>query len=159
MERLYRRHGPSILALLTRIFDDYQMAEEAMQDTFLAVWHGARFEERSRVRTWLVGIALRQAGSKRRRITFPLAAHVPDLVSAEPGPEDEVVVSLEFSRLLKELSHLSQRQREVLLLAFVEQLTQLEIAELLGVRLGTVKSRMHSAKRALERRWQEESSQ
>jgi RNA polymerase sigma factor (sigma-70 family) len=158
IERLYRRHGPSILALLTRIVDDYQLAEEAMQDTFLAVWNGARFEGRSRVRTWLVGIALRQAGSKRRKNKPSLATDIPDLVSPEPGPEEEAVVSLEVSRLVKELSHLSERQREVLLLTFVEQLTQMEIAELLGVRLGTVKSRIHSAKRALERRWQEDSS-
>ena len=155
VERLYQRHGPSILALLTRIFGDYQLAEEATQDTFLAVWNGALFDGRSRVRTWLVGIALRQAGSKRRRNRPSLARDVPDLVSPEPGPEEKAVVSLEVSRLVEELSHLSERQREVLLLACVEQLTQSEIAELLGVRLGTVKSRMHGAKRALERRWQE----
>jgi len=47
VERLYQRHGPSILALLTRMFDDYQLAEEALQDTFLAVWNGARFDGRS----------------------------------------------------------------------------------------------------------------
>src|SRR5580698_5931467 len=70
VERLYRRHGPSILALLTRIFDDYQLAEEALQDTILVVWNGARFDGRSRVRTWLVAIAIRQAGSKRRRQRF-----------------------------------------------------------------------------------------
>jgi RNA polymerase sigma factor (sigma-70 family) len=159
VERLYGRHGPSIVALLTRIFDDFQLAEEAMQDTFLAVWNGARFDGRSHVRTWLVGIALRQAGSTRRRHKPPLTTELPDLVSAEPGPEEQVVVSLEVSRLVKELSRLSELQREVLLLTFIEQLTQLEIAELLGIRLGTVKSRMHGAKRAIERRRQEEGSQ
>jgi RNA polymerase sigma factor (sigma-70 family) len=153
VEQLYRRHGPSILALLTRIFDDHQLAEEAVQDTFLAVWKGARFEGRSRVRTWLVGIALRQAGSKRRKVRLSLAP-ARDVVSPEPGPEEIAVTSVEVSRLVKELSQLTERQREVILLAFVEQLTQSEIAELLGVRLGTVKSRMHGAKRALERRWQ-----
>ncbi len=55
-----------LLALLTRILDDHQVAEEAVQDTFLAVWNDARFDGRSGVRTWLVAIAIRQAGSKRQ---------------------------------------------------------------------------------------------
>jgi DNA-binding transcriptional LysR family regulator len=66
VERLYRRHGASLLALLTRILDDHQVAEEAVQDTFLAVWNDARFDGRSGVRTWLAAIAIRQAGSKRQ---------------------------------------------------------------------------------------------
>ena len=156
VECLYRRHGPHVLALITRIVGDYQLAEEAVQDTFVAVWSGARFEGRSQVRTWLVGIALRQAGSKRRKRTIPPTPHVQDVMSTDVGPEDSAVNSAETTRLLSTLAELSQRQREVLLLAFVEQLTQPEIAKVLGIRLGTVKSRMHGARHALERRWHEE---
>lgn len=153
---LYRRHGPSLLALLTRIFDDYQLAEEALQDAFLAVWRGARFNGRSRVRTWLVSIAIRQAGSQRRKKRFPIAEVREDVASLDPGPEDATILSLEALRMTEALARLSEYQREVLLLTFVEQLTQSEMAELLGVRIGTVKSRMHSAKRAVERQWKQE---
>jgi RNA polymerase sigma factor (sigma-70 family) len=156
VEQLYRRHGPHVLALITRVVGDYQLAEEAVQDTFLAVWTDARFEGRSQVRTWLVGIALRQAGSKRRKRTIPVTQLVSDVISIDVGPEDSAVNSVETARLLSALAELTQRQREVLLLAFVEQLTQSEIAVVLGIRLGTVKSRMHGARHALERRWQEE---
>lgn len=156
VEQLYRRHGPHLLALVTRIVGDQQLAEEAVQDTFLAIWRGARFEGRSQVRTWLVGIALRQAGSKRRKRAFPTTHKVPDASLIEVGPEDTVVSQAETARLLGTLAELSQRQREVILLAFVEQLTQSEIAQVLGIRLGTVKSRMHDARHALERRWREE---
>lgn len=156
VEQLYRRHGAHVLAVITRIVGDFQVAEEAVQDTFVAVWRGAQFQGRSQVRTWLVGIALRRAGSKRRKRTMPPTPHVKDVMSTDVGPEDSAVNSIETTRLLSTLAELSQRQREVLFLAFVEQLTQPEIAEVLGIRLGTVKSRIHGARRALERRWHEE---
>jgi RNA polymerase sigma factor (sigma-70 family) len=156
---LYRRHGPSLLALLTRILDDHQMAEEVVQDTFVAVWNGARFDGRSRVRTWLVAIAIRQAGSRRRRRRFPVGRQTRDLVSQEPSPEETVVVRLDIDRLVKEISGLTRFQREVVLLAFAEQLTHPEIAEVLGVRVGTVKSRLHGAKKALMRNWEQGDTQ
>jgi RNA polymerase sigma factor (sigma-70 family) len=111
--------------------------------------------ERSRVRTWLVSIAIRQAGSRRRRRRFPLASHTPDLASEGPGPEDAAVVRLDVDRLVREISALTQFQREVVLLAFAEQLTHPEIAEVLGIRVGTVKSRLHGAKAALMRNWEQ----
>jgi RNA polymerase sigma factor (sigma-70 family) len=156
VERLYRRHGSSLLALLTRILGDHQMAEEAVQDTFLAVWNGATFDGRSRVRTWLVAIAIRQAGSKRRRRRLAVGNPFRDFASNDPSPEDAVVAGLDVDRLVKILSEMTRYQREVVLLTFAEQLTHPEIAEVLGVRIGTVKSRLHGAKRALMRKWEQE---
>ncbi len=156
LEKLYRRHAPSLLALLTRILDDHQMAEEAVQDTFLAVWNGARFDGRSQVRTWLVAIAIRQAGSKRRRRRLAVGNQPRDFASNDPSPEDAVVAGLDVDRLVKDLSELTRYQREVVLLAFAEQLTHPEIAGVLGVRIGTVKSRLHGAKKALMRKWEQE---
>lgn len=66
-----------------------------------------------------------------------------------------MVAGLDVERLVKELSELTRLQREVVLLAFAEQLTHPEIAKVLGVRLGTVKSRLHGAKRALVRKWEQ----
>lgn len=155
LESLYRRHGPSLLALLTRILDDHQMAEEVIQDTFVAVWNGAPFDGRSRVRTWLVAIAIRRAGSQRRKRRFPVGNLTRDAASDEPTPEDVVVAGLDVDRLVKELSELTRLQREVVFLAFAEQLTHPEIAKVLGIRLGTVKSRLNGAKKALVRKWEQ----
>jgi RNA polymerase sigma-70 factor (ECF subfamily) len=77
------------------------------------------------------------------------------LVSRDPTPEDIVVAGLDVDRLIRDLSELTRLQREVVLLAFVEQLTHSEIAEVLGVRPGTVKSRLHGAKKALVRKWKQ----
>ncbi len=159
LEQLYRRHGLYLAALMARMFDDHQMAEEVVQDTFLAVWGGARFDGRSRVRTWLVAIAIRQAKSRRRRRRFPVGNHVDDPVSDEPDPESRAIASLEADRMIEDLSGLTRIQRQILLLTFAEELTQPEIAELLGVRLGTVKSRVHSAKVAMQRKWEREDRQ
>jgi RNA polymerase sigma-70 factor (ECF subfamily) len=155
LEKLYRRHGSPLVALLTRILDDRQMAEEVVQDTFVAVWSGTRFEGRSRVRTWLISIAIRRPGSGRRRRRFPVERQTKDLVSHDPTPEDIVVAGLDLDRLVRDLSKLTRLQREVVLLAFAEQLSHSEIAEVLGVRPGTVKSRLHGAKRALVRNWKQ----
>lgn len=156
LEKLYQRHAPSLFALLTRMLDDHQMAEEAVQDTFLAVWNGARFDGRSRVRTWLVAIAVRQAESKRRRRRLAVGNHPRDLASNDPSPEDAVVAGLDVDRLVRDLSELTRYQREVVLLAFAEQLTHPEIADVLGVRIGTVKSRLHGAKKALISKWEQQ---
>jgi RNA polymerase sigma-70 factor (ECF subfamily) len=77
------------------------------------------------------------------------------LVSHDPTPEDIVVAGLDLDRLVIDLSKLTRLQREVVLLAFAEQLSHSEIAEVLGVRPGTVKSRLHGAKRALVRNWKQ----
>jgi RNA polymerase sigma factor (sigma-70 family) len=155
LETLYRRHGPSLIALLTRILDDRQMAEEVIQDTFLAVWNGAAFDGRSRVRTWLVAIAIRRAGSQRRKRRFPVGNQTRDAASDDPTPEDIVIAGLDVDWLVEELAELTRLQREVVVLAFAEQLTHPEIAKVLGVRLGTVKSRLHGAKKALARKWEQ----
>ncbi len=151
---LYRRHGGSLFALVTRILDDHQMAEEVVQDTFLAVWNGARFDGRARVRTWLVAIAIRQAGSRRRRRRHSYVHQFGDPTSTDPTPEEVAIARDEVDHVIRDIADLSQLQREVVLLAFAEQLTHAEIADVLGIRLGTVKSRLHGARAALARKWE-----
>jgi RNA polymerase sigma-70 factor (ECF subfamily) len=154
LDRLYHRHAGAVFGYLVRLTDDHQLAEEVLQDTFLAVWNGAAFSGRSRVRTWLIGVASRQAGRHlRRRPPWLLLGRAVDRPCPEPSPE-YLLEATELRRLLRDqLGQLTRKQREVLLLAFDQQLTHPEIAQVLGIRLGTVKSRLHGAKKALEQRW------
>ena len=76
---LYHRHADNLFGFLHRLAGDRMLAEEILQDTLLAVWRGAdRFEGKSQVRTWLYGIARRQAHN-RLRSTRPTDALLDDL--------------------------------------------------------------------------------
>ena len=131
---------------------DRMLAEEILQDTLLAVWRGAdRFEGKSQVRTWLYGIARRQAHNRLRstRPTDALLDDLPDPPEPAAGPEETTLARLERDRVLTALDNLSLPHREVVVLTFVADLSQAEIANVVGVPVGTVKSRLHHARAAL----------
>ncbi len=149
---LYRAHRQPLFAYLLHLTGDRGLAEEVLQDTFVAVWRGAaRFAGRARVRTWLVGIARRQAHNTLRRRALPLAdfrdaLHLPD---SGPEPEACAIITATHDELAATLERLPSALREPLLLACAHGLSYAEIADMLGVPVGTVKSRLHGAKRAM----------
>jgi RNA polymerase sigma factor (sigma-70 family) len=151
---LYRRHADGLFWFLLRMAGDRGVAEEILQDTLLAVWRGAGgFAGRSAVRTWLYGIARRQAHN-RLRVGRPVEAEldeVAELATTEPGPEELALAGLERDRVLAAVGRLSLVHREVVVLMFVVELSQAEIAAVVGVPVGTVKSRLHHARAALVR--------
>jgi RNA polymerase sigma factor (sigma-70 family) len=151
---LYQRHANGLFGFLLRLAGDRMLAEEILQDTLMAVWRGADgFAGRSQVRTWLYGIARRQAHN-RLRVTRPVEAALDDVAEpqlAGPGPEELALASLERDRVLAAVDRLSLVHREVVMLTFAADLSQAEIAEVLGVAVGTVKSRLHNARAALVR--------
>jgi len=151
---LYRRHADGLFAFLARLAGDRMLAEEILQDTLLAVWRGAAtFAGRSQVRTWLYGIARRQAHN-RLRVARPITSaldDVPERAAAEPGPEELALAGLTRDRVLAAVDALSLAQREVVVLTMVAGLSHAEIAAVVGVPVGTVKSRLHHARAALAR--------
>lgn len=154
LSALYRRHGEGLFWFLVRLAGDRMVAEEILQDTLLAVWRGAGgFAGRSRARTWLYGVARRQAHN-RLRVVRPGETALDELaepVAVEPGPEELALASLQRERVLAAVARLSLPHREVVVLTFVAGLAQAEIAEVVGVPVGTVKSRLHHARAALLR--------
>jgi RNA polymerase sigma-70 factor, ECF subfamily len=149
---LYRRHADGLFGFLQRLAGDRMLAEEILQDTLLAVWRGAdRFEGRAAVRTWLYGIARRRAHNRLRSARPADAAldDVPEPAEPAAGPEELTLVRLERDRVLTAVDGLSLRHREVVVLTFVAELSQAEIADVVGVPVGTVKSRLHHARAAL----------
>ncbi|MEE6263080.1 RNA polymerase sigma factor [Plantactinospora sonchi] len=151
---LYARHGRALLAYAEGLLADRGRAEEAVQDTLLALWRGATsFEGRSTVRTWLFGICRRQALNRipgRHPVSVPVeaAAGIP---SAEPGPEAVALARADARAVAAALAELPSGHREVLDLAFGAGLAQAEIAEVLGIPVGTVKSRLFHARASLVR--------
>jgi RNA polymerase sigma-70 factor (ECF subfamily) len=145
-ELLYRRYVRSIFGLALRRLRDRQRAEDAVQETFTAVWRsaGSYRPERGPAAPWLYAIA-RNAIVDRMRARHEPPAEAPDLASAEPGPSDQAESSFVSWRVHRALEELPDKEREVVELAYWSGLSQSEVAEYLHIPLGTVKTRTRSA--------------
>lgn len=154
LDELYARRGPGILSYLTSYLNDRQLAEEVLQDVMLAVWNNAAsFRGDSKVRTWLLVIARNRAINTRRRKVpqlMPLDDEI-DFQSSDTGPLERVERKTQAEALRVVLQQMPPTQREILELVFYHQLTGPEIAEILDISVGTVKSRLHRAKEMLRR--------
>jgi RNA polymerase sigma-70 factor (ECF subfamily) len=149
---IYQRWGALVHTMATRSLGDTHEAEDVTQQVFIGAWRGrAGFRpERGPLGAWLVGITRRKIAdaltARTRRLNLiDSAAHGTDTPRPEGAAMDD---SLDRIVLLHELSRLPQPQRQVLGLAFYEDLTQAQIAERTGMPLGTVKSH---ARRGLHR--------
>jgi RNA polymerase sigma-70 factor (ECF subfamily) len=152
LETLYARHQSALLTYLLHLTSDHGVAEELLQDTLVAVWKNAGgFAGRSSVGAWLFGIARRRAYKRLRRYEPPLLALdlADDVADTAPSPEAALLASADSAEIAQAVTRLAAPHQEVLLLTFVHQLSYAEIADVLGVPLGTVKSRLNHAKRAL----------
>lgn len=153
LDEVYTRYGAMLLGFLSARLPSRQLAEEVLQDVMLAVWDSAhKFEERSKLKTWLLVIARNRAINATRRKKLPLVDinQVFDLSSDETGPMESVVRHEEQDKVRTAIQKLPDGQREVLVLVFYHQLTGPEVAEVLDISEGTVKSRLHRAKENLK---------
>lgn len=152
LAELYARYRQPLFGYLAQLTPDRGLAEELLQDTLVAVWKSAdRYEGRSSVTTWLFGVARRQAHNTLRQKGLPLAdaAALETLPARDPEPESAALAGAAREELAAAFGRLAPVHREVLTLAFLHELAYAEIAHVLGVPLGTVKSRLSLAKRAL----------
>lgn len=133
--------------------------DDAVQDVFVVVHRRlGEFEARSTIKTWVFGIAVRVARDYRRReqrkggLSSMSTGGVLDfdVLDDRPGPEAQVETAQSLRRLAKLLDALDDDKREVFVLAELEQLSSPEIAELLGIKLNTVYSRLRAARREFE---------
>ncbi|HEY9240399.1 MAG TPA: RNA polymerase sigma factor [Streptosporangiaceae bacterium] len=152
---LYRRHARAVLAQIRLVVGERGLSEEILQDTMLAVWRGAgSFRGVSQVRSWIIAIALRQARDRLRRRRLAVVADesvLSEQAAADPGPEAQVLERAELAAVADAIRGLSPGHREVLGLVFGADLTLAGAAEVLGVPVGTVKSRLAAARAALAR--------
>src|SRR4051795_122612 len=145
-EILYQRYVRPVFGLALRRLRDRQRAEDAVQETFTAVWRSAQSyrPERGPAAPWLYTVA-RNAIVDRQRARVDQPAEVPDTPSSEPGPLDRAEASFVSWRVHRALEELPVREREVIELAYWSGLSQSEVAEFLHIPLGTVKTRTRSA--------------
>ncbi len=144
----YRRHAGCALGLAFRVLRDRGLAEDAVQEAFLAAWRQAGSYRASRAKpsSWLLTFVHRRAVDQVRRKQRHLAAPLEIKTRDSPAAEDESVTGLPTRAWIQEgLARLSPSAREVLELAYFAGLTQIEIAKRLNAPLGTIKSRTFNA--------------
>jgi RNA polymerase sigma-70 factor, ECF subfamily len=147
LAEVYRRHAPWLVLRLSRRCADRGIVEEVVQDTFVAVWRGAkRYRATGEVPAWIWGIGIRRLISYLRKQPAAVAPGRDDtIVSAE----DEVLVGVEHGDLGSALGRLSPELRAVVQATVLDGLTTKEAAALLGIPQGTVKTRSARARREL----------
>jgi RNA polymerase sigma-70 factor (ECF subfamily) len=151
LEELHPASFAWALGLCGRDADD---AQDVLQETYLKIFEGkARFDGRSTLKTWLFAVIRRTAATRRRLRWLRELRFVRDDVSAVPdgneSAERRVIHSERTSALLRALSRLARRQREVIELVFYHDMTIEEAAGVVGVSVGTARVHYHRAKQRL----------
>ncbi|WP_138468830.1 RNA polymerase sigma factor [Poseidonocella sp. HB161398] len=151
MHALYQRHHDALYAFLRGRCEDEATAMDALQDAMMEVWRNAgRFSGKSSVRTWIFAIARnRLADRLRRGGRLSYVDEVPETADTAPDAAAVMEASQDALRLRACLAGLKAAQRAVIRLAFYEELPYGEIAEIEGIPVGTVKTRIFHAKQAL----------
>ena len=145
LAELYDRFGRIAFGLALRVVRDDRLAEDAVQEAFLALWRTAtRFlPERSKASTWILTLVHRRSVDLVRREERRRAEPLEQAAETGGDATDEVAwLRLERERVQGALRKLPDQQREAIELAYYGGFTQSELAERLGQPLGTIKSRM-----------------
>lgn len=149
LAELYDRVGGIAYGIAFRVLRDDRLAEDAVQEGFLAVWRSAATyrAERAQARTWIVTLVHRRAVDLVRREERRRAEPLELVQRQEPADpagsaEDEAWLGFERERVQQALRLLPDAQREAIELSYYGGYSQSELAERLGLPLGTIKSRM-----------------
>ncbi|MCE1237280.1 MAG: sigma-70 family RNA polymerase sigma factor [Hyphomicrobiales bacterium] len=152
MRVLFARHRLAVHRFVLRVVRDEAVAEDAVSETFLDVWRQAGdFEGRSKVTTWLLSIARFKAFSALRRrrdagLDEEWAAEIPD----EADTPEVVSQKLDKSAAIRlSMEKLSAEHREVLDLVYYHEASVDEVARIVGIPEGTVKTRLFHARKKL----------
>ena len=143
---LYDRYGRLAYALAYRILGEGEAAEDVVHDAFISAWRGAGSyrRERGNARGWLLSIVHHRAVDILRRKTAFRPAPL-EAAEQRPAEEDTAVMAernVEQQTVRRALDALPEAQRRTIELAYFGGYTHVELAELMGVPLGTVKGRM-----------------
>jgi RNA polymerase sigma factor (sigma-70 family) len=151
---LARRHQRGALRVATVVLGTAEGADDVVQQAFERAWRAMpRFDDQREFRPWLLRIVANAARNQRRargrfaRLAVRAAAHSPGGNGAAPAdnPEERAVADVERRRVVTAMNRLRTEDRLVIALRHFEQLSEREMADVLGVPGGTVKSRLSRA--------------
>ena len=153
MRTLYLRHSEALQRFVaSRLRDKFEVAD-VVHNTMLEVWRSAgRFEGRSNVRSWIFSIArFKTIDHIRKQSRTELAEPDEGVADETPDAETVIAASQDAARVRDCVEKLAERQRVAVHLAFYEDMTYTEIAEVEKVPQGTIKTRIFHAKKLLMR--------
>ena len=151
---LLQQHAGYLFGVARAMVRSNADAEDLVQETFLGALKG-RFRAESSLRTWLVGILVRQANMLRRsrwHRNRPMSLNVENEIGDPVEPSSGTDAKLDLARLLEELS---PEHRQVIVLRELQGLSYDEMTEILKVPRGTVESRLHRAREQLRLKWKD----
>lgn len=146
-EELFNYFAPRIKAFLMKSGADPQMAEECSQEVMATVWRKAHLFDpaRASVSTWIFTIARNKKIDAIRKLNRPEPEQLYPEQDYEPDQEEVVELQQETERLATALGELPEKQRVLIEKAYLGELSHSEIAEITGLPLGTIKSRIRLA--------------
>jgi RNA polymerase sigma-70 factor (ECF subfamily) len=148
LRELYDRYGRIVYSFAYRLTHDATLAEECVQDVFVALWRrAADFDStRAKLTTWLFVVARNRAIELgRQKARRPELRDMLEPAGFAPDPAELVAVADEAQRVAEAVAELPEDQLEVLRLAYFDGLSHSEIAGVIGAPLGTVKGRVRLA--------------
>jgi RNA polymerase sigma-70 factor (ECF subfamily) len=154
LEQVYDEHHEAVRAFCQRFIGEAATAEDLVHDTFISLPGAARrFRSKASLRSLLIGIAInhcRRHLRRARRRRNALVNMSQNQREADPSP-DMLLRSEQARALSRALDSLSLKHRAVFVLCEVEQRSLLQVSQILGMAEGTIKSRLHYAKKQLQK--------
>jgi len=149
---LVRRHQEPVVNLIYRMVGDARLAEDAGQEAFVRIWQNLNnYNPQYAFRSWLYRIAANAALDALRRERATVDLDDLPLADKDPGPEQAAVRDERAAQVRRAIAHLSEPLRLVLVLREYQQLSYQEIAAALDIPVGTVMSRLNTARAQLRR--------
>ena len=144
---LFQHFAPRVKSFLMKSGAAESLAEECTQDVMATLWTKAQMFDptRASVSTWIFTIARNKKIDAMRKLRRPEPEDLPWGPEAEPDQADALVLRQECDRLKEAIKELPEKQRELIQQAYFGDLSQSEIAEITGLPLGTIKSRIRLA--------------
>jgi len=159
---LYQRYEKRVFQYLMTVVNDATLAEETLVEVMLALWKGLKtFQGQSKVSTWIFGIAHHKAVDALRKVTSQQRGGTPlheiaETAESEHNPYEEAQQQRMATLTNQALTTLTPDHREIIHMAFYEELSYPEIADLLHIPVNTVKTRVYYAKQQLKKSLQQQ---
>lgn len=148
-EQMHRKYFPKLMHFARRITGSAEAAEEVANDVLMTIWRTAdRFEGRSKASTWIFGIAYRMALKQRQKLGLRRGDVELDeeMIAGGPNTEETTIMTKDLGDALEQLS---PELRAVVELTYYNGYLYTEIADILDCPVGTVKTRMMTARKRL----------